>query len=116
MRLPAQGGANNIRFQPYRIFNSRGHNQRDRRISCVACHDPHQEIRRDAAFYDAKCLACHLGDATEAKTAARMAAACRVGRRQCADCHMPKIEEPVMHSKFADHWIRVVKSGAPVPK
>ncbi|HKP10670.1 MAG TPA: multiheme c-type cytochrome [Blastocatellia bacterium] len=116
LAMPAQGGANNIRFQPYRIFNSRGHNRRDLRISCVACHDPHQEIRRDAAFYDAKCLACHLGDAKEAKTAERMAAACPVGRRQCADCHMPKIEQPEMHSRFADHWIRVVKPGAPVPK
>ncbi|MFL6212774.1 MAG: multiheme c-type cytochrome [Blastocatellia bacterium] len=116
MMLPAQGGANNIRFQPYRLFNSRGHNRSDTRISCVACHDPHQEIRRDAAFYDAKCLACHLGDAKEAKTAARAAAACPVGRQQCANCHMPKVEEPVMHSMFADHWIRVVKPGAPVPK
>jgi hypothetical protein len=116
MMLPAQGGANNIRFQPYRLFNSRGHNRSDARISCIACHDPHQEIRRDAAFYDAKCLACHLSDAKEAKTAARAAAACPVARQQCADCHMPKIEEPVMHSKFADHWIRIVKPGAPVPK
>jgi hypothetical protein len=116
MMLPAQGGANNIRFQPYRLFNSRGHNRSDARISCVACHDPHQEMRRDAAFYDAKCLACHLSDAQEAKTARRAAAACTVGRQQCADCHMPKIEEPIMHSKFADHWIRIVKPGAPVPK
>ena len=116
MQLPAQGGANNIRFQPYRIFNSRGHNKRDSRISCTACHDPHEEIKRDAAFYDAKCLACHLSDAKEARTATRMAAACPVGRQQCASCHMPKIEQPEMHSKFTDHWIRIVKPGAPVPK
>jgi Cytochrome c554 and c-prime len=116
MLLPAQGGANNIRFQPYRIFNSRGHNKRDPRISCIACHNPHQEIRRDAAFYDAKCLACHLADAKEAKTETRTAAACPVGRQQCAGCHMPKLEQPEMHAKFTDHWIRVVKPGAPVPK
>jgi hypothetical protein len=116
MQLPAQGGANNIRFQPYRIFNSRGHNKRDPRISCTACHDPHEEIKRDAAFYDARCLACHLADAKDAKTAARAAAACPVGRQQCAGCHMPKVEQPEMHSMFTDHWIRVVKPGAPVPK
>jgi Cytochrome c3 len=115
MQLPAQGGANNIRFQPYRIFNSRGHNKRDPRISCTACHDPHEEIKRDAAFYDARCLACHLNDAKDAQTATR-AAACPVGRQQCASCHMPKIEQPEMHSKFTDHWIRIVKPGAPVPK
>lgn len=116
IQMPAQGGANNIRFQPYRIFNSRGHNRRDPRISCIACHDPHQEIKREAAFYDGKCLACHLSDAKEVKTAARQAAACPVSRSQCASCHMPKIEQPEMHARFTDHWIRVVKAGAPVPR
>src|SRR5262249_39808604 len=51
MQLPAQGGLNNIRFQPYRIFNSRGHNRVDSRISCVACHDPHKDLRRSATYY-----------------------------------------------------------------
>src|SRR6266498_117461 len=40
MVMPGQGGINNIRFQPYRIFNSAGHNLNDYRISCIACHDP----------------------------------------------------------------------------
>src|SRR5712671_531674 len=56
--MPRQGGTNNLRYQPYRIFNSKGHNN-DARISCVACHDPHDKLAEDIAFYDAKCLACH---------------------------------------------------------
>jgi uncharacterized protein YdhG (YjbR/CyaY superfamily) len=32
MLLPGQSGINNIRFQPYRMFNSRGHNTNDLRV------------------------------------------------------------------------------------
>jgi len=112
--MPGQGGRNNLRYQPYRIFNSRGHNG-DPRISCVACHDPHDRLAEDAAFYDSKCLACHLATRGQPKTVARSAPACPVSQQQCATCHMPKIELPGSHSKFTDHWIRIVKPGAAVP-
>jgi hypothetical protein len=112
--MPGQGGRNNLRYQPYRIFNSRGHSG-DPRISCVACHDPHDKLAEDAAFYDSKCLACHVATRGQAKTATRSAPACPVSKQQCATCHMPKIELPGSHSKFTDHWIRIVKPGAPIP-
>jgi hypothetical protein len=112
--MPKQGGANNLRYQPYRIFNSRGHSG-DARISCVACHDPHDKLSQDMAFYDSKCLACHLTTRDQAKTAARSVAACPVSRQQCASCHMPKIDLPGAHGKFTDHWIRIVKPGEPTP-
>ena len=113
--MPQQGGANNLRYQPYRIFNSRGHSG-DQRISCTACHDPHDKLNQDSAFYDSKCLACHLSDRGQAKTATRAAPACPVSKRDCATCHMPKIELPGAHNKFTDHWIRVVQPGEAVPK
>ena len=116
MSLAAQGGAANIRFQPYRIFNSRGHLVNDRRLSCVACHDPHEQLQHDEAYYDSKCLACHLSSAKEPKTEARAAPACPVSAKQCATCHMPKVELPEMHYKFTDHWIRVVRPGEAVPR
>ncbi|MDT7777665.1 MAG: hypothetical protein QOC99_177 [Acidobacteriota bacterium] len=116
MSLDGQGGTSNIRFQPYRIFNSRAHLINDRRLSCVACHDPHKQLERDAAFYDSKCLACHLSSAKEVKTRLRSASACPVSTKQCTACHMPKVELPSMHYKFTDHWIRIVKAGEPVPK
>jgi Cytochrome c554 and c-prime len=115
MLLPGQGGINNIRFQPYRIFNSRGHVLDDRRISCVACHDPHDKLEHEASFYDSKCFACHLSSPKEARTEARMASACPVSAKQCVTCHMPKVEVPDMHFKFTDHWIRVVKPNDPIP-
>ena len=112
--MPKQGGENNLRYQPYRIFNSRGHSG-DARISCVACHDPHDKLADDAASYDSKCLACHLTSRDQVKTTARSAAACPVSRQKCTTCHMPKIELPGGHAKFTDHWIRIVKAGEATP-
>jgi hypothetical protein len=116
MALEGQGGAANIRFQPYRIFNSRAHLLNDKRMGCTACHDPHGPLERDEAFYDSKCTACHLTNAKETKTRERDASACPVATRGCATCHMPKVELPGMHFKFTDHWIRIAKPGAPVPR
>ncbi len=113
--MPKQGGANNLRYQPYRILNSPGHSG-DPRISCVACHDPHDKLAEDTAFYDSKCLACHLTARGQTKTAARSAPACPVSKQQCTTCHMPKIELPGAHGKFTDHWIRIVKPGQPTPR
>lgn len=119
--LPKSGGINNVRHQPYRIFNSKCYSD-DRRISCTACHDPHEPLRiNQAAYYDAKCNACHqsnpkikLAKATPiAKD--RTAPFCPVGTQNCASCHMPKTDLPQSHFKFTDHRIRVVKAGEPFP-
>jgi Cytochrome c554 and c-prime len=112
--MPKQGGSNNLRYQPYRIFNSRGHSG-DVRISCVACHDPHDKLSESVAFYDKKCLACHLLTPDQARTPTRSAAACPVSQQQCTTCHMPKVELPGGHARFTDHWIRIVKPGEPPP-
>jgi len=116
MLLPGQSGINNIRFQPYRIFNSRGHNTNDPRISCLACHNPHDKLQKEAAYYDAKCLACHLTTSKETKTERRSAAACPVSTKNCATCHMPKIELTGMHAWFTDHWIRIARPNEPPPR
>jgi hypothetical protein len=115
MIMPRQGGANNIRFQAYRIFNSPGHRGGDARISCVACHDPHRDVERGASRYDSKCLACHASDPKQPKTKERPANACPVARAECAKCHMPKVELPDAHARFTDHWIRTVRPGDQVP-
>jgi hypothetical protein len=116
MAMPDHGGINNLRFQPYRIFKSRAHFVNDPRMSCTACHNPHDNLQHEAAFYDSKCLACHLSGSQEAKTETRTASACPVARQLCVTCHMPKVEVPEMRFKFTDHWIRVVKPGESVPR
>ena len=116
MGMHEQGGAGNVRFQPYRVFNSRGHLTTDRRMSCVACHDPHGPLERDPVKYDANCLSCHLSTAKEPKTRSRDAAPCPVATKACVTCHMPKVELPSMHFKFTDHWVRIARPGQPVPR
>jgi cytochrome c554/c'-like protein len=98
----------NIRFQPYRLTESKCYDPDDARISCLACHDPHAEATAWPADYDAKCQACHGGG----KAGAR---ACPAAKSKCVSCHMPKIELPGAHYKFSDHRIRVVKPNETYP-
>jgi hypothetical protein len=116
-------GINSVRFQPYRMFTSRGHDPFDARLSCTACHNPHENPKEDAAFYDAKCFACHqsaagLKSAQVAKAEAeegRTAKPCPVSQESCASCHMPKVEIPGSHFQFTDHRIRIARKGEPFP-
>jgi DnaJ-class molecular chaperone len=97
-------GITNVRFQPYRLTNSKCYDTEDSRISCVACHNPHQEVDTNAAHYDSKCQACHGGGKATA-------VACKVATSNCVTCHMPKVEIPRSHHKFFDHEIRIVKAN-----
>ena len=94
---------NVMAITPYRLGLSKCYDPDDRRISCVTCHDPHVEVVTEAAHYDSKCLACHGGG----KAGARL---CKVAKKDCATCHMPKLEVPGSHHRFVDHRIRVVKA------
>lgn len=113
-------GEMNVRFQPYRLANSKCFEGTDPRISCIACHDPHQDLARQDSSYDGKCLACHASKA-EVKSASnqtvghREAKACTVASANCVSCHMPKVKLPNGLMTFHDHEIRIVKPGAPYP-
>jgi len=110
---------NNVRFQPYRIFHSKCYSD-DRRISCTACHDPHAPLKQDAAYYDAKCLACHatkdsLAETDAAKGTQAKIPGCRVKSKDCTSCHMPRIGPTAAHFKFTDHYIRIAKPTEAYP-
>jgi hypothetical protein len=108
----ASGGPHgilNIRFQPYRLTNSKCYDATDRRISCLACHDPHVDVVRNTASYDSKCQACHY-QRTDAP-----GKVCPVAKKDCASCHMPKLDLPGAHNKFTDHQIRIVRANGPYP-
>jgi hypothetical protein len=98
-------GELNVRFQPYRLANSRCFLGNDKRISCTGCHNPHADLVRDDAGYDRNCLACH---SAPQKT-------CPVATAKCVTCHMPKVELPGSHSVFTDHQIRIVRPGDRYP-
>ncbi len=106
-------GMNNVRFQPYRIFQSKCYSD-DRDISCVACHNPHEPLKEDQAYYDAKCLQCHAVKGKPAPQGSQPS--CPVSDKNCSLCHMPKVEIKAAHFKFTDHFIRVVKPGEEYPK
>ena len=98
-------GELNVRFQPYRLANSKCFLGNDKRISCTGCHNPHADLVRDDAGYDRNCLACH---SAPQKT-------CPVATAKCVTCHMPKVELPGSHSIFTDHQIRIVHPGDRYP-
>ena len=127
--MPELGGINNVRFQPYRLFNSRGHDPKDPHFSCTACHDPHLSLRQQDPVYDANCKACHDSDETKQTARASQDAnkprekfapstsgkKCPVASDRCVSCHMPKVELPGAHFKFTDHRIRIARTGEPYP-
>jgi hypothetical protein len=125
-------GPADVRFQPYRLANSKCYDGTDPRIGCLACHDPHHDLVRDPSYYDSKCLACHQSstqnqtqnhaqavpqvEATSSTVhSGATAPACPVAKTNCVTCHMPKVSLPNGHLTFSDHEIRIVKPGASYP-
>jgi hypothetical protein len=111
-------GEMNVRFAPYRLANSKCFNGADPRISCVACHNPHLNLPTDVASYDSKCLACHTGHPAGTglpQSQEPLAKVCHVSKSNCVSCHMPKVTMANRHLTFTDHFIRIVKPGAPYP-
>jgi len=106
-------GPPTVRFQPYRLENSKCFDSSDRRISCLTCHDPHQEVTHNEAFYDTKCLACHSPAASSASAARPKS--CPTAKDKCVSCHMPRVELAGGHAVFTDHQIRIVRPGEPYP-
>lgn len=109
-------GVSNVRFQPYRLENSKCWRDGDARLACTACHDPHQPVVRDAASYDQKCLACHAASAALRTTRERPGKGCPVARKDCTTCHMPRVKVPSMHAPFVDHWIRIALANEKYPE
>jgi hypothetical protein len=121
--LAGEKGISALRSQPFRLQSSRCWGEGDRRITCVACHNPHEPLERDARFYDTRCLTCHqatdgasvsdrLSVPSPLQAIALPAPACKARQReQCATCHMPQYKVPEMHFSFTDHLIRIVRAG-----
>jgi hypothetical protein len=127
--MPDLGGIGNVRFQPYRISESRGHDTNDPHFACTACHDPHLDLKQQVASNDSRCTTCHVPHASQTARSADSgkkasnkrasasfpAKSCPVAREHCENCHMPKVEIAGAHFKFTDHRIRIVRPGDPDP-
>ena len=115
VKLTHMVGIANVRAQAYRLLSSRCWGNGDARLTCIACHNPHEPLSKDAGQYDSKCLACHVASPTAKAEKDHPGAACPVATKDCITCHMPTIEIPDMHTGFRDHLIRVVRPGARIP-
>jgi hypothetical protein len=113
--LSGSTGIKSLRFPPYRLENSRCWGKGDARLTCVACHDPHGPLKREAAAYDPNCLSCHVNAADARPTADHPGPACPKARKDCAECHMPKAQVVDIPVKFTDHQIRVVQPNEIIP-
>jgi hypothetical protein len=103
-------GVNTVRFMPYRLMSSQCFSPADKRIACTACHNPHAGLVTDEQNYDSKCKACHYST-----NVAIMKKTCPTASSKCVSCHMPRIDPGESQHAFPDHWIRVVRAGAPYP-
>lgn len=107
-------GPMNVRFQPYRLAHSKCFDGSDSRISCIACHDPHQQLVKAGVAYQEKCLACHGASVVNRPPAAK---GCSTGATSgCIGCHMPKTQLPGGNQVFTDHYIRIFRAGEKYPE
>jgi Cytochrome c554 and c-prime len=117
VKLSGTKGVSTTRSAPYRLVTSKCWGTKgDARLTCTACHDPHQQLQTSAADYDHACLKCHANAAGLALTADHPGKACPVAKKDCTSCHMPKEYVPEMHDNFTDHRIRIAKAGEPFPE
>ncbi len=85
------------------LSNSECWRQTAGQITCVNCHNPHQDAPREVLEERSVkiCLGCHSADMKQ------HAGLCPVNRATgCVGCHMPDVKDrpPFV---IADHWIRV---------
>ena len=101
------GGVVTVRFQPFRLEKSRCWARAEGRLTCLTCHNPHEPMVQDIAYYDQICLRCHSRNVSGTAEFSPVSVTCKVGKTGCVNCHMPRIEIPGMHHAFSDHWIRI---------
>ena len=134
-KLSGMKGVTTTRSQPYRLEESKCWGKGDARLTCMACHDPHQQLQTEASAYDAVCLSCHVKSRGE-KIADRpdedrrnedrrnedrpgkdhLGKACPTNTQNCVSCHMERVYVPEMHYKFTDHRIRIVRPNEAFPE
>jgi hypothetical protein len=115
VKLAGVKGVSTARSAPYRLVTSKCWGKGDARLTCTACHDPHEQLQTDAAAYDNACLKCHANSSEPSKTARHQGPRCPVATSRCTTCHMVKVYVPEMHSNFTDHRIRIARAGDAFP-
>ena len=78
-------------------------------LSCVTCHDPHNNADPVPANNDRICLNCHAGSGKAKAPATAQGHVCPVNPRSgCTPCHMPQQSIPgIPYARFTQHLIKV---------
>ncbi len=116
VKLSGAKGVTTVKSQPYRLEGSKCWGNGDARLTCVACHNPHEPVARDPSAYDSVCLGCHMVNGARPTAGHHMTGSCSVSSKNCVSCHMPKVYVPDMHYKFTDHRIRIAHEGEAYPE
>jgi len=84
------------------------------RMSCLTCHDPHQQPRLEAAsYFRQRCLSCHTEQHCSIPLTVRKR---KTPADDCAGCHMPKQSlTRISHSVLTNHRI-VTSEDEPYPE
>jgi Cytochrome c554 and c-prime len=115
VKLAGVKGVSTARSAPYRLVTSKCWGKGDARLTCTACHDPHEQLQTEAAAYDKACLNCHANSPGPSKAANQAEPGCPVATKRCTSCHMVKVYVPEMNDNFTDHRIRIAKAGEAFP-
>jgi len=107
-RQPASPGAVidwsvawNLRHEPIYLSQSACFRKSAGALSCLTCHDPHDQLQQDDASYNARCQSCHSQAGHPAVNQGT----------DCVACHMPRVS-PQAYLRFTNHWIGVYSAGA----
>lgn len=96
------------RMQTYGLMESKCFQKSQDTLSCLSCHAPHENARKEPKYYERACLKCHSGPATTNRT-------CPVNpKEKCIGCHMPErkaLSGSDIPMTMADHKIHI-----PAPK
>jgi len=88
---------------------------KEKKLSCITCHDPHKEPSGAAAvaYFRLKCLGCHTEQSCTVPIKVREE---QTPADDCAGCHMPKQSlGGIAHSALTNHRI-IASKGEPFPE
>lgn len=86
-------------------------------LSCITCHNPHQDADPNPAHNDRICLNCHAGPGKSTATASAQGKVCPVNpRSDCTRCHMPRQAiGGIPYARFTQHLIKVWDKNQKTP-